>query len=142
MREGGTEQTNFINLTFSPQHFLNCGLTPVLCMRNYHVVATIIRRWDLLKCERSNLITLSPCLPLFAFSETPSPCQCKQYETVTLLTLKIRFLMLMLCPVSFTTSSLEEGGRCQMVLSPVRDIIETAHITLFFVVTSNVQCFC
>ena len=79
-------------------------------MPNYHVMATIMRRWDLLKCERSDLTTPSHCLPLFAFSETPSPSRCKQYETITLLTPKIRFLMLMLCPMSFTPSSLEGGG--------------------------------
>ena len=79
-------------------------------MPNYHVMATIMRRWDLLKCERSDLTTPSHCLPLFAFSETPSPSRCKQYETITLLTPKIRFLMLMLCPMSFPPSSLESGG--------------------------------
>ena len=32
-----------------------------------------------------------------------------KYETVTLLTTKIRFPMLMLCPMSFSPSSLEGG---------------------------------
>ena len=30
----------------------------------------------------------------------------------------------------------------QMMLSPVGDIVETAHIKLFFVISSNVQYFC
>ena len=32
-----------------------------------------------------------------------------KYETVTLLKTNIRFLMLMLCPMSFSPSSLESG---------------------------------
>ena len=92
-------------------------------MRNYHVVTTIIRRWDLLKCERSDLTTPSHCLPLFSFSKTPSPSRCEQYETVTLLTPKIRFLMLMLCPLSFTPSSLESGRRESCILITLSESI-------------------
>ena len=42
-------------------NFLDCDLTHVLCMRNYHVVAAILRRWN----DNSDLTTLP--LPLFAF---------------------------------------------------------------------------
>ena len=51
-------------------------------------------------------------LPQFAFIRffgDPAPSQCEQYETVTLLTPKIRFLMLIQCPMTFTPSHLESG---------------------------------
>ena len=43
----------------------------------------------------------------------------------------------MLCPMSFTPSSLESGVRCQMMLQPVRDITETVTLYIF---CDNIKC--